>query len=103
MSQLRGKRGEIIHNRMAFEESYTIPSQLIVIFVQGLRFGLVNRGDEGAGAGSATLRGRAAIGNVPSVANLPAPFPSRATTPIPTRGDPVAPPWFRRAPLHGLI
>ena len=49
MSQLRGKRGEITRNRMAFEESYTIPSQLIVIFVQGLQFGLVNRGDEGAG------------------------------------------------------
>ena len=71
MSQLRGKRGEIIHNRMAFEESHTIFSQLIVIFVQELRFDLVNRGDEGAGAGLGALRGRAVIGNVPSGANRP--------------------------------
>ena len=71
MSQSRGKRGEIIHNRTAFEESCTIPSQLIVIFVQGLRFDLVNRGDEGAGrlghlAGSSRHRQCAQRGHSPN-------------------------------------
>ena len=56
---------------MVFEESYTISSQQNVILVQKLRFGLVNRSDEDAGANSSTSQCRIVTGNVLNETNRP--------------------------------
>ena len=56
---------------MTFEESHTIPSQQNVILVQKLRFGLVNRSDEDAGADSSPSKCRIVTGNALNETNRP--------------------------------